>query len=393
MNISINANPSTLRIGHTGVLDGRRWTVLGRLALRSDDGYAWQEFYLGTQQGDTCTLVYEDKDWKLFRELEPANPITASEAAKYRVGDNVVVNGIKAEVDYVGGSRVTHLEGQAPPGVEVGDRARYFNAQQGSGMLVVSWTGGEAECFSGRDLPFNSVESAFGLPKRSQWARMGLSGLSWRSIDPNYLAGGAFVLAIVLVLAAYIYDELAVPTPPAPPAKVEASPTRLPAQATGGVRGHTYTVRGHAIVEIARPGGKFDRHEYVLIDETGAPALLVQGISAHSTEWSLLTPVRLPEDFTPYEAARVRAGKTTTADGQSGQVVYLFQSKSRVTEKATDLRPWADEVQYGFLMRTPDHWLLVRWTEKELQAYRGRPVGSKEIAAAFKIPEEALSRP
>jgi hypothetical protein len=392
MSFTNSGNPTVLRIGHSGQLEGRSWTVLGRVALRSDDGYAWQEFYLGNEQGETATLVYEDDVWKLFKVLEPADPLTAAEAATRRVGDTVVTNGINAQIDYVGASRVTHIEGEAPEGVEVGDRARYFNATQGNGMLVVSWTGDEVEYFHGRDLPFNAVETAFGLPQRSQWSRLGLNGFNWSSFDANYLVGGLVAIVMVLVIAAMLFDEIAVPMPPEPPAKVAAAPVRLPDQAKGVLQGHAYTVRGHAVVEISRPGRKFERHEYLLTDETGATALLVQGLSGLSHEWHLLKPGSFPKSFTPYDAAQVKAGQATTPDGKRSSVAYLFQSKACATDGTVNLHPWPNEVQYGFVLNTPEHWVLARWTEREMQVYSGLWLSVKEVAAAFGMKAEELGR-
>lgn len=385
-------NPTALRIGHAGMLEGRRWTVLGRVALRSHDGYAWQEFYLGTAEGEAATLVYEEESWKLFKMLEPESPLTEAEAAKQRVGDTVFTAGKGAQIDYAGGSWVTHIEGVAPEGVETGDYARYFNAQQDDGMLVVSWTGDEVEYFHGRELPFNAVEKAFGLPQRSQWSRLAPTGFSWASLDANHVVGGAIVVVLVLVFGAMLFDEIAVPMPPDPPAKVAAAPVRLPDQAKGVLQGHAYTVRGHAVVEISRPGRKFDRHEYFLTDEAGGTALLVQGLGGLSQQWHLLKPGRFPEGFTPYEAAQVKAGQATTPDGKRSTVAYLFQSRAHATDGTFNLRPWPNEIQYGFVLNTPDYWVLARWTERELQVYRGNWLSVKEVAAAFGLKAEDLGR-
>lgn len=392
MSFSDHNNPTPLRIGHAGTLQGRPWTVLGRVVLRTDDGYGWQEFYLGNNRGDTATLVHEDGDWKLFEEVAPATSLSVTEAAAKRVGDEVSFIGAPAVVDYVGASRVVHIEGVAPAGVETGDRARFFNATQGDGMLVVSWTGEEVEYFHGRSLPFNAVERAFGLPERSQVSRFNAENMDWSAAGRFMKVAWFVIIFVVFVLFRFIGDRPE-PKAPEPPAKQAAPAVRLPAGAQGRLGDRNFTIRAHAVVEIARPAGKFDRHEYLLVDQQGEYALLVQGIGKPLDAWLLLRPANFPANFTPYDAAQVRAGKATTAEGKPSEVAYLFQSKARVTERSGEVTPWPVEVQYGFLIRTPDHWILTRWTEQSLQVYRGGPIGTKEVAAAFRVSVDDLGRP
>ena len=71
-------------------------------------------------------------------------------------------------------SRVYHIEGKAPEGVEIGDVAHYFNAETGNNMQVVSWTGDEWSF--GASIQPGSVATAFTRLRTAPAIRFGSSG-------------------------------------------------------------------------------------------------------------------------------------------------------------------------------------------------------------------------
>src|SRR5664279_5261746 len=164
------ANPTPIRIGMTGKLSGTQYRVVGRVVLgEQEEGgtYYWNEFNLESDGGEVATLVYEETErggeWRLFHLFEPACPMTAKDAATKREGDPLDLEGMHMFVRLVSKSRVYHIEGKAPEGVEVGEEAHYFNAVTGNNMIVVSWTGEEAEFYRGLDLSRTTVSSAFNV--------------------------------------------------------------------------------------------------------------------------------------------------------------------------------------------------------------------------------------
>ena len=143
---------------------------MGRVVLgEEEDGetYYWNEFNLESDDGEEATLVYEETEsggeWRLFQMFEPEYPMTAEDAATKRAGDPLNLEGTQVFIRLVAESRVYHIEGKAPEGVEVGDVAHYFNALSGNTMIVVSWTGEEVECYKGLDLSPTTVSSAFNV--------------------------------------------------------------------------------------------------------------------------------------------------------------------------------------------------------------------------------------
>ncbi|MEJ1973665.1 MAG: DUF4178 domain-containing protein [Lacunisphaera sp.] len=377
-----SSNPTKLRVGATGHLQGRAYTVLGRVVLTTADGYKWQEYRLGANNGEEATLVYESGDWKLFRLFEPATPLPAREAALIRADDMITFDGRPVTVTYVGKSKVVYIEGVAPEGVELGDRATYFNADRsGGGMVVVSWTGEEVECYEGHTLREREVAQAFGLPRARWWVRL---GTAFRRLEWD--AGQVIVIAIVLFFVGFkvvdLLDSREVSFP-APPPKQAAPAVRLPDKAVGHLGSHDYTVTGHALLEVARPGKKFSRHEYALTDENGKPALLVQSPDGNPAEWQVLTPAAFPETFTPFDAARVTVGKVTLAEGKTGEATVFLLNLERADGVAL---AWPPPTQYGFMVRLSGHCIHARWTEKILHVYIGQGIPARDVAAAFHSP-------
>lgn len=391
-------NPTTLRLGAQGVFDGRQFTVRGRVVLGMElDGetYYWNEFNLVDDSGGAVTLVHEETEngyvWKLFRLFEPLRPLSVGEAAAKRAGDTVDFEGHPIHVSLVDQSRVYHIEGVAPEGVEVGDVADYFNADAGDRTLVASWTGEEIEFYEGRDLPAGRVEAAFNLPAGGSatadfTSGEGFNHSSGSGLNMTLLAGGAVALvALVIGIVSFRPDkpstyQLESPARPAAPARPAV---RLLENARGTLAGRTYAIAGHALVGIARQGGKFDRDEYDLVDDTGSHVLLVNGLGGNAREWHLFAPVEPPEGFTPYEAAALRQGKLATIAGRAMQVTQLFQSRVLATDGRPAAAVWPVRLQYGLLARVNDDWLISRWSETGIQLYDGKALAEQEVLAAL----------
>ncbi len=202
------ANSTPLRIGATGTLNGWRVRVAGRVVLGVSEGgetYYWNEFNLVDDSGNSATLVLEETEqgpeWKLFRAIEPLHPLDARAAAEKHVGDQVNLDGRPVAVTLTGASRVYHIEGEAPEGVEVGDVANYFNADTGDRMLVASWTGHEIEFYEGLDVPPETLATAFGLPRHTFSA----AGFSGGKAGTAATTSRGFLRVVVIVLGLFSF--------------------------------------------------------------------------------------------------------------------------------------------------------------------------------------------
>ena len=398
-------NPTALRLGAQGTLDGRQFTVKGRVVLGMElDGetYYWNEFNLVDQSGGELTLVQEKTDdghvWKLFRLYEPLHTLSIGEARAKRAGQTVNFEGRPIHISLVDQSRVYHIEGVAPEGVAVGDVASYFNADAGDRTLVASWTGDEIEFYEGRDLPAGRVERAFNLSEESSestatsfTSALGSSGSGGSGFDARTIVttGGLLLCVLAALFSCGRSNRQSQrPSPPPPP---PVPVVRLADAMHGVLAGKNFTITSQASVEIARQGGNFDRVECELTDEAGGHALLVNGLSGNRHEWHLFELMATPEGFTPYAAAAIRQGSQMTLADRAMQVTQLFQSRvlSISGQKASTL--WSAAMQYGLLAQANNEWLIARWNETEIQLFSGKPVPESEVRAAF-VPVEGKAK-
>jgi hypothetical protein len=389
------ANPTPLHIGTTGTLGGRRYRVAGRVVMGMDDGgekYYWNEFNLVGDGDDSVTLVYEETEaggeWKLFTLFEPESPISMQEATSKRVGDMVNLDGTERPVTLADESRVYHIEGEAPEGVEVGDVARYFNAETGDKMLVASWTGDEIEFFWGADLPRGTVAAAFGVREEAvQRSVSNFAGSLLGSQDEETPASGGVVKLVGVFLALAIAFAAFYSCKPgrsrAVVVRTAAPPAPLVIGSEGKLGGKTWRVRGHVVMEIAQVGRLHDRHEYVLSDDDGGRALLVCGLKPGDANWILFTSLEPSAPLTPVQAAALRVGNEVNVDGWVGRVSRLFQAVIRQAESSDVSSMEIGAVLFGLDAASGSTPLLIRWNDRGILFYRGETLPAKSAVAAF----------
>jgi len=370
-------NPTALTVGKSGKLCGLNYRVIGRVVLGVDvDGetYYWNEYNLVDDSGQNATLVFEEVEegleWKLFIMFEPVEPMTAAEAARKKVGDPVNLNGKSIAITLVGQSRVYHIEGTAPEGVEVGDVANYFNADTGVEMQVASWTGNEIEFYRGIDVSVDDVASGFNLPVEKltggglALAETGSDAETSPSIVPKLIP--VIILGVVGLIMFTSYSSSRKPRLVPVPQKQQTPPARLSAGASGTLNGQVCSVTGHAVVAIARVGSRYDWHEYTLSDG----ALLINNLTGNASQWHLLKPARPPMPLTPKEVAALRAGSLLMLDSVGLTVRDLFQTSGGG--------------KFGLLAQSDKEWAVVRWTADNVEFYLGRALTEKEVLASFR---------
>lgn len=391
-------NPTALRLGQSGVIDGRRFTVRGRVVMSmvADDGetYTWEEFNLVDDAGSAVTLVWEETEdgptWKWFTLYAPREPLTPAEAARKQVGDTVTFEGRQIPVTLVDSSKVAFIEGEAPEDVEVGDVAHYFNADAGDRLFVASWDDSYIEFYLGRDLPAGRVEEAFGLlaSTRSPAAAFradagstsgGAGGQPGKTVVWLVVIGFVTLVSFAGLRACSSRTTSSAAPRTQTPAVVAP---RLAAGAHGVLEGHDYTIIGRAEVEIASPGRRYREEEYLLRDPAGGEALLAQGL-AGGPGWMLLRPVTVPAGFSAFDAAALRRGQAVSIGGKSSTVAQLILATSRHVENAEAGVRWAVPVQYGFIARAGNEVVVCRWTERDLQCYAGMMLPQKDVLAAL----------
>lgn len=368
----------------TGSFLGQNYRIAGRVVLSMEEAgetYYWNEFHLIGDDGRCATLVFEQTDegpeWKMFTLVEAVRPMSASEAALKSVGDQIYFQDKTLAVTCVDESRVCEIEGEAPEGVELGDVAHYFNAESDDTMVVVSWTGEEVEFYRGLNIPMRAVSSAFGVSAIPSGA---LSHLSSANGDAGKKRTGLFALAVLVVpLVMFAITRSGCQ-------RAEKSPRLPPAQlslgSTGQLNALRYRITGHAVVEIARVGQRYLRHEYTAVDDAGNEVLLWQGTEQGDEHWMLARPATSSRPLPPTTAAALSLGQPVVLDGVAAHVSDLFLSR---VGKVEGVVPWAGGSElYGFAARGAKETIIARWNGTTITFYRAAPVTQKNPAQAFR---------
>jgi hypothetical protein len=380
-------NPTPLQVGMSGLFSGQRFQIIGRVVLGIEEGgevYLWNEFNLQGQSGESATLVYEQTErggeWRWFTMFEPEYPITAQDAATKRPGDPLNLDGTDVRVSLLEESRVYEIEGQAPEGVEVGDVARYFNAEAGSAMYVVSWTGDEVEVFRGATIPREVVAVGFNLKDTA--LRSFLSGGGAKTASSKVVTRIVLLIAATGVGAAIFFASVSTRRGVAV-TKLSAPASPFKVGWSGRLLDRPLKIAGHATVQVSEVGVIFERHEFDLRDEEGKEALLIQGWAPDTKDWALFTPLQPAESLRPTDAAALSWGQTVNVDGVEARISQLFHAVARPdSANQPELETVGD--LYGFVAQSDTTLLMARWNSNSIAFYKGKILPSKEAAAAFK---------
>lgn len=194
-------NPTPLRLGMMGTLEGRVWTVKARMVLGVvEDGetYYWNEFIL-TSGDQLLYLELDEGQWRQMRPFEPKNPPSAKALETAQVGQRVSIQGSAARVTKKDTARVHHIEGSPPFSTTVGQSYRYIDADEGEMLFAADWTdSGEVDFFRGRPVSEGMVRHAFAIqepaPPPPTPAGAGLLAVFWVS----------FALTVVCFIAAAV---------------------------------------------------------------------------------------------------------------------------------------------------------------------------------------------
>lgn len=378
-------NPTLLRVGMSGRIDDRRHVVRCRVTLSVQDRgetYFWNEFYLDDEQGGQLVLSHEEDDaglvWRLFSIFTPREPLTAGAAAARRMGDRIEFTNPPMRVTFAGESRVRQIEGTAPEGVEVGDTARFFNAEDGPRMLVVSWTGDEVEHYLGTTVPARRVAEAFGLPWMNERSapRSSAAGSSAGSKLPAIMLG--VWAGLILIVGALVFfgrnNGHSGAARPEPTPITAAAPTRLQPGARARIADgadEEFRVAARARVEVGQLRRRFVRHEYLLGGGHHDDGLLLHWMKGGTEQWVLLKLIPPPPGSRAMSLAGYRQGQLIQFSGQTYRVSFVEHARVVQRDGGASVHHWSDEPIYGLVAQREGDWLLLRWDREHLWCYRG----------------------
>lgn len=190
------SNPTSFALGQTAYFDGLPWTLKARMVLgveEEGETYYWNEYILTASGGRVLYLELDEGTWRLMRPFSPNNPPSMKALEAARAGQRVSIQGTAARVTKVDTATVHHIDGLPPFETRVGQRYRYFDAEEGPLLFAADWTeGGEVDFFRGRPLSERAVREAFGL-KESPVAPRGPAGFGTVALTTLILAVASFI--------------------------------------------------------------------------------------------------------------------------------------------------------------------------------------------------------
>jgi hypothetical protein len=168
--ISYTASPAPLKVGSTGLLDGKTCRLSAHEVVESAHvGFRYErhEYQLTDSDGNQALLVYGwkpgSKDWLLFSHLQPLAPLTPEDAAARRMGDVVDVGGYTVPVSGLFRETIRLTENAESTSPSTRTVHYGFSGQTGPTVILVRWREDDIAFYAGTALPSKAVEAAFGL--------------------------------------------------------------------------------------------------------------------------------------------------------------------------------------------------------------------------------------
>jgi hypothetical protein len=148
------ATDTRLSIGTAGKVDGRTFTLLGRLQLSQGEA-VWNEWYASFGDGSWGWVA--EAQGRLYVTFPQAAPSTLPPLRALQPGMEVQLPGIgRAVVDEVTEARLVSFEGELPVRPEVGETWRYADCSTDSGGFATLdyGSGGDGVLYAGRELGY-----------------------------------------------------------------------------------------------------------------------------------------------------------------------------------------------------------------------------------------------
>ena len=167
--MKISAPASPLKVGSAGQLSGKTWHLAGHAVVEiAQVGRVFDrhEFQLADDEGNEALLVYGlkpgEREWTLFKPLQPLSPLSPQQAAALRVGAVVNVDGYEAQVAELFQSTIRQMDGTGLAGWKSDAVSYGFSARTNSILLLARWNETGITFHRGEFLSAKEVTAAFG---------------------------------------------------------------------------------------------------------------------------------------------------------------------------------------------------------------------------------------
>lgn len=147
--------PSRLRVGQTGIIRGRRFSVLGRVRYAYDEGF-WEEWQIAWEDGTPPAWLEEDEGyWTLYSRERVRSQIPAHD--QVRVGSSIQVNGNNLFVTEKRKARMVGSEGQFSSVLPISGNFGYVQGTSNNRAASITYWEDEIEVELGDDLEHHEI--------------------------------------------------------------------------------------------------------------------------------------------------------------------------------------------------------------------------------------------
>jgi Domain of unknown function (DUF4178) len=169
------------------------------------------------------------------------------------------------------------------------------------------------------------------------------------------------------------------------------NPTRIRIGMTGDFFGRTYRVLGRVFLGETQERRIYTWTEFNLQTEAGESATLVFEQTDNGPEWRWFTMFEPNVPFPAEEAESKQVGDVVNLDGADARIDLMQESRIYYIEgQAPEGQKVCSQAKY-FNAREGEKMIVVSWTGKEMEYYKGIDITRQTVATAFCLePAELL---
>lgn len=148
--------PSRLSVGQSGVIRGKRFSVLGRVRYAYDEGF-WEEWQIAWDDDTPPAWLEEDEGyWTLYKRERVRGAIPAHKDIK--VGATIQVNNMKVFITEKRGGKMVGQEGQFSAVMPIEGKFGYATGTADGKPVSVTFWDNEIEVETGDDLEPHEIK-------------------------------------------------------------------------------------------------------------------------------------------------------------------------------------------------------------------------------------------
>jgi hypothetical protein len=372
---SMDLPPSSrFRVGSSGKVTGRSFTVLGRLAYAYENG-TWSEWFVEMEDGEIKWLSEDEGELFLESPVKLTSPVPSYE--KLRPGTHIFLNDRSGVVEELGSARCLGGEGQIPFVVEIGEVYRYAD---GSGLdgsfsfgLEYDAATGQPTAFVGTILSVKDSRSR----REDRAAPVGKTSEVIRCASCGKPYEGPRVKTTEMVVceacgAGLVLDEAETRVV----GQNEGKQPKFTFQAGAPItlEGIGYEVMGRLLYEEVDEEGVYKSAEYILYH----PDAGYLWLSEEDGHFTISRPIHVSFAPPPIPIAKMKV--------KVGQEVFqFFEGGSTKLRWVDGALPWTavvgEETRYKHVIKPPEY-ADQEITGAEVELFRGRYVSHEEMAKA-----------